>query len=732
MGAKNIGNLKVNIGANTKDLSKGIGRAKAMMRSLGRVAKVTAVASGAAFAAASVGMASMTKSGLSFVDAQAKMARSVDGTIDGLRALQIAGGDAGVEVGVMNGAIQMMGKRLAEAAREGTGPAADALKILGLNARELMEMDVDARFGAIADRMNEMGLSAQDAAGLMRDFGVRSNEVSLALLQGSGAIRAARAEVDKFGLSLSKEMAGGVERANDAMSRMGFVFEAMRVQIAVQLAPLLEELAVNFQNASHAGGPLQSAVSLMVSAFGNLASVLLDPAFLNAATLFGVTIANSIAGAARVMVVLADNAEIAGLAMVALGGAMLFFSGPIGLAVAAVAGGVALLSTGLATNETVADNAALAEKRLMEALDGVDRASGEAVASGKDLIEGHITQARAALAAAQAEYALEQAEQSRVVEMAKLIRENQPGNLFPNLDVDNALDDQAQLDIEYDKIIAKRAAQVEKLQKVLEGFGRSQFPTQGTRPAPVDDGGGGGSSVPAQMARDLEALFSKLDPAAAGVSRVKAAMVLLTNAKMAGLITDEEYIYRAGQIRDVLGKIPEVSGAAAAGLDALRAAQKAAAAASAEGSAEIEGALGTLINTLDSGSDAARKFLIEIVKIFAIRGISKILGGGDWMNGSLVSIPGNALGTNNWRGGASWVGENGPEIMNIPRGAQIIPNNKLGGGGGGSFTYAPVIDARGASLAAMQELKAAMQIEAAQFNGKVELALGMAKKARRI
>jgi hypothetical protein len=33
-----------------------------------------------------------------------------------------------------------------------------------------------------------------------------------------------------------------------------------------------------------------------------------------------------------------------------------------------------------------------------------------------------------------------------------------------------------------------------------------------------------------------------------------------------------------------------------------------------------------------------------------------------------------AEGTDNWRGGWSWVGENGPELLNLPRGSQVVPN----------------------------------------------------------
>lgn len=38
-------------------------------------------------------------------------------------------------------------------------------------------------------------------------------------------------------------------------------------------------------------------------------------------------------------------------------------------------------------------------------------------------------------------------------------------------------------------------------------------------------------------------------------------------------------------------------------------------------------------------------------------------------------IGGLATGTNNWRGGLSWVGEKGPELMNLPGGTRIFPND---------------------------------------------------------
>ncbi len=49
---------------------------------------------------------------------------------------------------------------------------------------------------------------------------------------------------------------------------------------------------------------------------------------------------------------------------------------------------------------------------------------------------------------------------------------------------------------------------------------------------------------------------------------------------------------------------------------------------------------------------------------------------------AFAAIPSFAKGTSSAPGGLSLVGELGPELMNVPRGASITPNNMLGGMGG--------------------------------------------------
>lgn len=65
------------------------------------------------------------------------------------------------------------------------------------------------------------------------------------------------------------------------------------------------------------------------------------------------------------------------------------------------------------------------------------------------------------------------------------------------------------------------------------------------------------------------------------------------------------------------------------------------------------------------------------VNLFLQLGSTGLFGKGLAANINMPRIPGNAQGTNNWRGGLTWVGERGPELAHIPRGGQVISNRDL-------------------------------------------------------
>lgn len=87
--------------------------------------------------------------------------------------------------------------------------------------------------------------------------------------------------------------------------------------------------------------------------------------------------------------------------------------------------------------------------------------------------------------------------------------------------------------------------------------------------------------------------------------------------------------------------------------------------------------LSSLIKTLEKA--AINSVFASIFNAPSTGGVSPIL--------SLLGLGHNAGGTDNWRGGPTWVGENGPEIVNLPRGAQVVPNAVASKVGGGTSIY---------------------------------------------
>ncbi len=93
------------------------------------------------------------------------------------------------------------------------------------------------------------------------------------------------------------------------------------------------------------------------------------------------------------------------------------------------------------------------------------------------------------------------------------------------------------------------------------------------------------------------------------------------------------------------------------------------------------------MDILRNSASRLAQMLIEMGTNSAINGLFANLGGGLFgggftpnttMGNFLKGIPGFAGGTNSAPGGMAWVGENGPELVNLPRGAQVIPNDILG------------------------------------------------------
>ena len=216
-----------------------------------------------------------TQDSLALVDAQAKTARSLAATADGVRAVKIAASDAGLEN--LEGGLNRLNRRLGAAA-QGNQEYARTVEELGLDLTELAAQDADERIASIADAVKESGKNSQETARLIQNLGFEQANANAFFRQGGDAIRNARQEVEDYGLSLNAVDSAKVEAANDAFSRVGRSIEVVQQRLAVGLAPLLEVLSTMFNDLVKDNNGFRDSVDGMVqgaiSGFGFIADAI--------------------------------------------------------------------------------------------------------------------------------------------------------------------------------------------------------------------------------------------------------------------------------------------------------------------------------------------------------------------------------------------------------------------------------------------------------------------------
>lgn len=125
-----------------------------------------------------------------------------------------------------------------------------------------------------------------------------------------------------------------------------------------------------------------------------------------------------------------------------------------------------------------------------------------------------------------------------------------------------------------------------------------------------------------------------------------------------------------------------------------------------------------LIDGSKKAKDVLADLLSQLGSLMMNSAFQALFSGGKAGGGILGSllgglkIPGFANGTNYAPGGLAWVGERGKELVNLPKGSQVVPNQDLDGLGGGRV-YADnrtfKVDARGAQVGVAEQITRALK-----------------------
>lgn len=205
-------------------------------------------------------------------------------------------------------------------------------------------------------------------------------------------------------------------------------------------------------------------------------------------------------------------------------------------------------------------------------------------------------------------------------------------------------------------------------------------------------GGGGGKTAVAKIgddARDAERALSslrsafisvqnQLDPALASQRRRAEQQGIITDAARAGIGTQQERLRALGLTLQVTEGIQEID----MNIVELAAKSKTQTQLIADNFAQMSqrvvSSLQGLSNSIRSGDflGILGGVLNTVVQLGSIGAFGKGFAG---RVNSAPAIPAFANGTNFAPGGMALVGERGPELVNLPRGSQVIPNHNLGG-----------------------------------------------------
>ena len=241
-----MANQNLNFTITAKDLTRGTFRK--LNQSLGLVRKalfnfkvgLTAVAG-----AAGIGL--LVKSSLQSIDTLGKTAQKLGVTSQALQKLRYASNLAGVETRTVDMAVQRFTRRLSEAAN-GTGEAKDALKELGLNAKELAKQPLDKQMLALADAFDDVQSSGDKVRLAFKLFDSEGVAFVNTLEGGSAALQQMFQDAEGLGFILSSSAVKGVEEANDAMMKLGTMFGGVRDQLVAALAPALRVIVDLMRN----------------------------------------------------------------------------------------------------------------------------------------------------------------------------------------------------------------------------------------------------------------------------------------------------------------------------------------------------------------------------------------------------------------------------------------------------------------------------------------------------
>lgn len=680
-----VSDLAVNLSANTSKFQTDMGRAarmaekeaKRMQAAFKAVGVAAGVYLGTQIVRAVNGMVTAMKSGIDRADELYNAAQKIGVSVEALSGLEYAAKLAGVSLDQLQGGLAKMTKFQAEASKGGK-EAVRVFETLGIAVKDAsghLRGTTDV-LGDFADIFARLPDGPEKTALALKAFGRSGAELIPLLNEGRAGIKAMTDEAARLGVVLSTEDARSADELNDKLDKLQTTFQGIATEVGLKVLPRLIELVDKLQAATERGEGLTRAADLLTTVMGGVGWVLekVD----QFARGLGLGFAHAAAQAANLRMALEglgkhDASMMRQAGINALKDANQFVEdrawilhggGPAD-AKANTPGGKIQWIDAPAAKPKAPDLGGLFSPDAKKGGGGRNKAADEAARRAKEAQRELEEQIRLTT---QATDQFNRISQDSAAELAGPLAQALLGH-------------------------TRRMAELDALQKAGN--------------ITADEFKAAKDTETALYEREKAAIEKRLDVGGALLSdlQFELSLVKMTNAERATAIQlrgmDAESIQKYGeaikQANDDVIRAQQEHDKLTGAMDSFR--------------ASFEDGLSSFLTGSKSFKDAikdmADAFAQQIARMIAEWMSLKLLGepgstGGGALggvlgkifgmfgssSGSTASLPGAfsglgalgyANGTDYAPGGPAWVGERGKELVNLPRGSQVIPNHKIGG-----------------------------------------------------
>lgn len=632
---------------------------------------------GLALAAGATGVAFAIKGAIDRADELKNTADKIGLTTEALSRLEFAAKQSGVELDQLQSAFVKMTKFQAEAVNT-QSEAATVFKEFGIAVKDQagnLRSGQDV-FRDFAEVLSKLDTQSRNAIGL-KVFGKSFADLVPLIQGGAKGLDDFAAASDKAGATVSNEFGEKADAFNDKLDALKLTISGIAVKIADDLMPALNDIVDRLQDMAQSGEAVEDLKSIF-TVVGTAAKILGAAVQL---VVDGIQSLVSIAGAGFS----AASAQL-NLLRGNFKQAKIDFDAARGEMDAAIRAGAESrknlgLDLGLPGDETkpgapvvaphghagsnarggranAASAAEAAAKRILDAENARRKASEAAAASAKAGAKAEAEARKAATEAAQKQKDAEEALQEKIKEQEDATKE------FSAQLEDLTAHQQgpvAEANLEYQR----------QVQAIKDTFAKTELPAaQLTQALQL---------MADAHEKDVQAIKERLDPAQQYLKDLQTELDLI-NAK-----TQAER--DAIEFRKQFPTATEAQADAAARMKAqLDETQQVI-----ENNNELRQSFeDTFVSILDGSKSAGEAFkdfadsiVQQLLKIAAQKAAIALFGepntaGGGLLGNLLSFLPGFAGGTNFAPGGLAVVGEHGPEVVNLPRGSQVVPTNQVG------------------------------------------------------